>query len=112
VPEAPAASRGLTITGKPTRCTKARTSFASLVPIDWAQAMPAARSVSFMAGLSRQRKAVRTLVPGIWQRSRTLAAVWMWASTVVSSRSTQPRPCTRRTASKSAPSSTTERTCS
>ncbi len=41
-----------------------------------------------MAGLSRQRNAVRTLVPGIPQASRTFATGRMCASTVASSRST------------------------
>ncbi len=77
-----------------------------------AVAMPAFRRASFMAGLSRQRKAVSTEVPGMVAAARTRAAGRMWASTVASIRSTHSRAWTRRTAASSASSSTTERTCS
>ena len=70
------------------------------------------RSASFIAGLSRQRKAVCTVVPGMPAASRTFAAGMMWASTVASMRSTQAFAWTRRTASSIEGSCTTERTCS
>jgi hypothetical protein len=56
--------------------------------MDCAQGMPALRRASFMEGLSRQRKVVWTLVPGMPQRSRTAAAAITWASTTASRRST------------------------
>ena len=80
--------------------------------VDCAQGMPAARSASFIDGLSRHSQAVRTLVHGMPQRSRTRATGRMCASTVASSRSIQMRRCRLRTASSIAASSTTERTCS
>ena len=74
--------------------------------------MPAWRSASFIAGLSRHSQAVRVEVPGIVQASRTCAAGMMCASTVASSRSTHSRPWMRRTVSSSAASLVTEGTCS
>ena len=62
--------------------------------------------------VSRQRYEVFTLTPGMPRASRTLAAAMMWASTVASSRSTQPRAWTRATASSSEGSCTTEPICS
>ena len=112
MPAAPAELRGLTISGKPTRAANACASSRSAAPVDWAVGMPASRSASFIAGLSRQSQAVRTDVPGIVQASRTFATGRMCASTVASSRSTHSRLWQRRTASNIAPSSTTERTCS
>jgi hypothetical protein len=82
------------------------------VPIDCAQGTSAARRASFIAGLSRHRKAVRTLVPGIVQASRTLALGRMCASTVASRRSTHSRAWARRTAASSAGSFVTEGICS
>src|SRR5258705_2522412 len=78
---------------------------------DCAQGMPAARSASFIDGLSRQSQAVRTDVPGIPQASRTFAAGMMCASTVASMRSTHTCRCTCRTASRSEGSCTTEPIC-
>ena len=71
-----------------------------------------ARSASFIAGLSRHRKAVRTLVPGMPHAARTFAAAMMCASTVASIRSTHTIRCTVCTASYSCPSSVTEPICS
>jgi hypothetical protein len=80
--------------------------------VDAAVGTPAARSASFIEGLSRHSQAVRTDVPGMVHASRTCATGGMCASMVASSRSTHSRPCTRRTASMTARSSVTERTCS
>ena len=80
--------------------------------VDAAQRMPAWRSTSFIAGLSRHRKAVRTDVPGIPHASRTRAAAITWASTVASSRSISRCCCSPLTTSYSRPSSTTDGTCS
>ena len=107
VPEAPAASRGLTTSGKPTFSANARISARSELPIDCAQGTPALRSASFIAGLSRQRKVVSTLVPGIPQASRTRAAAITCASTTASRRWTFARPWMKRTAFASWPSSVT-----
>ncbi len=71
VPDAPAASRGLRITGNPTAATNSSTSATDEAPVEAAHATPAARSTSFIAGLSRHRKAVRDDVPGIVHASRT-----------------------------------------
>ena len=57
--------------------------------VDAAVGTPAARSASFIDGLSRHSQAVRTDVPGMVQFSRTCAAARMCASIVASSRSTQ-----------------------
>ena len=112
VPEAPAASRGFTTRGKPTRAAKARISSGLEDPIDCAQGMPACRSASFIAGLSRQRKVVFTLVPGMPHFSRTRAAHITCASTTASSRSTRTLDWTKRTARSTWPSSVTFPTCS
>jgi hypothetical protein len=64
---------------------------------------PAARSASFIDGLSRHSQAVRTDVPGIVQFSRTCAAAQVCASIVASSRSTQTLSWIQRTASVSTP---------
>jgi hypothetical protein len=112
VPEAPAASRGLTTSGKPTRAANARISSGSPEPIDCAQGMPAARSASFIAGLSRQRKVVFTLVPGMPHASRTRAAHITCASTTASSRSTRTLDCTNRTARSTCAGSVTLPICS
>ena len=112
VPEAPAPVVGLTMSGKPTSDAKARTSEPDDAPVERAVGTPAARSASFMAGLSRHRKVVRTEVPGMPHASRTSAAVMTWASTVASSRSTQTLSCSQRTASTMRPPSTTDGTCS
>ena len=77
-----------------------------------AHGMPAARSASFIAGLSRHRKAVRTDVPGMPSASRTRAAGMTWASIVASRRSTGTRCCTHWTASANRSSSVTDGTCS
>ena len=53
---------------------------------------PALRRCSFIVGLSRQRKVVSTLVPGMPRISRTLAAVMTCASTTASRRSILTRP--------------------
>ena len=68
---------------------------------------PAARSVSFIDGLSRHSQAVRTDVPGIEQFSRTCAAAMVWDSMVASRRSTQSRSWIQRTASVITPTSVT-----
>ena len=68
---------------------------------------PAARSASFIDGLSRHSQAVRTDVPGIVQFSRTWAAARVCASIVASSRSTQTLSWIQRTASVITPTSTT-----
>ena len=113
VPDAPAASRGLRISGKPTRGDERLAPRRPTTRRSTARtARRPSRSASFIAGLSRHRKAVRDDVPGMPHASRTCAAAMMCASTVASRRSTQTAPWIRRTASSSAPSSTTERTCS
>ena len=68
---------------------------------------PAARSVSFIDGLSRHSHAVRTDVPGIVQFSRTCAAAMVCDSMVASRRSTQSRSWIQRTASVMTPTSVT-----
>ena len=68
---------------------------------------PASRSACFIDGLSRHSQAVRTLVPGIVQVSRTCATGSVCASIVVSSRSTHIRDCTQRTKSVRWPTSVT-----
>ena len=74
---------------------------------DAAVGIPAARSASFIDGLSRHSHAVRTDVPGIVQFSRACAAASVCASIVASSRSTHRLSWIRRTASVSTPASTT-----
>ena len=111
MPAAPAALRGLRITGKPTASTKARASSGELAPAEAAQGIPDWRNASFIAGLSRHSQVVSTDVPGIPVASRTLAAGSMWASTVASRRSTQPSAWMARTTPRSAPSSTTDPSC-
>ena len=80
--------------------------------MDCAHATPASRSASFIAGLSRQRKVVCTLVPGMPQRSRTRAAAITCDSTTASSRSTFTRPWIQRTARSTWASSVTLPICS
>ena len=75
--------------------------------VDAAVGTPAARSASFIDGLSRHSHAVRTDVPGIVQSSRTWATAMVWASIVDSSRSTQTWSWIQRTASVITPTSTT-----
>ena len=99
--------RGLRITGKPVSATNACTSAAEVTAAEAAVGIPAARSTSFMDGLSRQSQAVRTDVPGIVHASRACAAAMVWASIVDSSRSTHTLSCTHRTASVRMPASTT-----
>ena len=98
VPAEPAALRGFRINGKPTRSANSQASSAESTGADWAQGTPAWRRASFIAGLSRQSQVVKTVVPGMPQASRTLAAGITWASMVASSRSTQLRAWQRRTA--------------
>jgi hypothetical protein len=74
--------------------------------------MPPARRTSFIDGLSRHSQVVCTLVPGMPQASRAFAADMTCASITASSRSIHSRPCSQRTRSMTASSSTTERTCS
>ena len=93
--------------GKPTASAKACTSAALVTAADAAVGTPAARSASFIDGLSRHSHAVRTDVPGIVQFSRAWAAARVCASIVASSRSTQRLPWMWRTASVSTPASTT-----
>jgi hypothetical protein len=71
VPDAPAAAGGFTIRGNPTEAAKSRICSRKPLPRDWAQGIPPFRSASFIAGLSRQRNAVWTEVPGTPQASRT-----------------------------------------
>ena len=75
--------------------------------VDAAVGTPAARSTSFIDGLSRHSHAVRTDVPGIVQFSRTCAAARVCDSIVASSRSTQTLSWIQRTASVIAPTSVT-----
>ncbi len=75
--------------------------------MDAAVGTPAARSASFIDGLSRHSHAVRTDVPGIVQFSRTCATDMMCASIVDSSRSTQTFSWIQRTVSVMTPTSTT-----
>jgi hypothetical protein len=56
--------------------------------VEAAVGTPAARSTSFIDGLSRHSHAVRGEVPGIVHASRTCAVGSVCASIVVSSRST------------------------
>ncbi len=95
------------MTGKPTASAKAQTWAASSAAVDAAVGTPAARSASFIDGLSRHSHAVRVEVPGIVQVSRTWATGMMCDSIVDSSRSTQARSWIHRTASVIAPTSTT-----
>ena len=88
VSSAPAPVRGLSTIGKPMPSTKACTSAALVTAADAAVGIPAARSASFIDGLSRHSQAVRTEVPGIVQFSRACAAARVCASIVASSRST------------------------
>ena len=106
-PDAPAPSRGLTISGKPTCSANAWTSAAVDAAVDWAHGTPPSRSTSFIAGLSRHRNAVRTDVPGMPAASRTRAIGRMWASTVASSRSTCRFDWMKRSAPSTWPSSVT-----
>ena len=89
VSSAPAPVRGLSTIGKPTESANACTSAAEVTAADAAVGTPAARSASFIDGLSRHSHAVRTDVPGIVQFSRACAAAMVCASIVASSRSTQ-----------------------
>ena len=107
VSSAPAPVRGLRMTGKPVSATNACTSAAEVTAAEAAVGIPAARSTSFMDGLSRHSQAVRTDVPGIVHASRACAAAMVCASIVDSSRSTHTLSCTQRTASVSTPASTT-----
>ena len=107
VSAAPAPLRGLRINGNPTAFANSRTWSALSAAVDAAVGTPAARSASFIDGLSRQRYAVRTDVPGMVHVSRTCATGRMCASMVDSSRSTQIWSWIQRTASVIAPTSTT-----
>ena len=69
VSRAPAPVRGFKISGNPTALANSYTSAALCAAA--AVGMPAARSASFIDGLSRHNHAVRTDVPGIVQLSRT-----------------------------------------
>ena len=93
--------------GKPTAATNSCTCAAVVTAADAAVGMPAARSASFIDGLSRHSHAVRTEVPGMVQFSRACAAAMVCASIVASSRSTQTLSWIQRTASVSTPASTT-----
>ncbi len=93
--------------GKPTASAKARTCSALSAPAEAAVGTPAARSASFIDGLSRHSHAVRNDVPGMVQRSRTSAAASVCASIVASSRSTQSLSWSQRTASVITPTSPT-----
>ena len=76
--------------GKPTSAANARTSSPARARRPSGRtARPAARSASFIAGLSRHRNAVCTDVPGIVHASRTRAAAMTCASMVASRRSTR-----------------------
>ena len=99
--------RGLRITGKPVSATNACTSDAEVTAAEAAVGIPAARSTSFIDGLSRHSHAVRTDVPGIEQFSRTCAAVIVCDSIVASRRSTQTLSWIHRTASVITPTSVT-----
>ena len=63
--------RGFKISGNPTALANSYTSAALCAAREAAVGMPAARSASFIDGLSRHNHAVRTDVPGIVQLSRT-----------------------------------------
>ena len=112
MPDAPAPLRGFRISGKPTRSAKSCAEAAESTAAEAAVGTPAARSASFIDGLSRHSQAVRTDVPGIVQASRTCAAAMVCASIVASSRSTQSLSWTQRTARVIAPVSVTDGTCS
>jgi hypothetical protein len=112
VPDAPAPLRGLRMSGNPTASANARASAGLDTAADAAVGTPAARSASFMDGLSRHSQAVRTDVPGMVPASRAWAAAMMCASTVASSRSIHRLSCARRTAWASAAASVTDGTCS
>jgi hypothetical protein len=75
--------------------------------VDAAVGTPAARSTSFIVGLSRHSHAVRTDVPGMAQFSRTWAAARVCDSMVASRRSTENRSWIHRTASVMTPTSVT-----
>ena len=107
VSSAPAPVRGLRISGYPIASANARTSAAVCAAVEAAVGTPAARSASFIDGLSRHSQAVRTEVPGMVQFSRTCAAARVCASIVASSRSTQTLSWIHRTASVMTPTSTT-----
>ena len=100
------------ISGNPTSAANACACAADDTPAEAAVGTPAARSASFMDGLSRHSQAVCTEVPGIVHASRTCAAGMMWASIVASSRSTHSLSCTQRTARVMASTSVTDGTCS
>ena len=112
MPDAPAPLRGLRISGNPARSANVCASAALATAAEIAVGTPAARSASFIDGLSRHSQAVRTEVPGIVQASRTSAAAMVCASIVASSRSTHSLSCTQRTAQVIAATSVTEDTCS
>ena len=112
VPDAPAPLRGLTISGYPTSRRERTRVAADDTAADAAVGTPAARSASFIDGLSRHSQAVCTDVPGIVHASRTCAVDMMCASTVASSRSTHSLSCTQRTARVMASTSVTDGTCS
>ena len=99
VSRAPAPVRGLRTSGKPTASANAYTSSAVSAAVLAAVGTPASRRACFIDGLSRHSQAVRTLVPGMSQASRACATGSVWASIVVSSRSTHSRDWTQRTAS-------------
>ena len=99
MPDAPAPLRGLRISGKPDLGgERARRRAALCTAAEAAVGTPAARSASFIDGLSRHSQVVRTDVPGIVQASRTCAAAMVCASIVASSRSTHSLSWTQRTA--------------
>ena len=100
------------ISGNPTCAANARASLALDTAADAAVGTPAARSASFIDGLSRHSQAVCTDVPGIVHASRTCAVDMMCASMVASSRSTHSLSCTQRTARIMAATSVTDGTCS
>jgi len=110
VPDAPAPLRGLRISGNPASSANVCACAAVATAAEMAVGTPAARSASFIDGLSRHSQAVRTDVPGIVQASRTCAAAMVCASTVASSRSTHSLSCTQRTACVSACTSVTDGT--
>ncbi len=107
VPAAPAPDRGLRISGYPTWAAKSLTWSAESTAAEAAVGTPASRSACFIDGLSRHSQAVRRLVPGMWQASRTSAVAMMCDSTVASIRSTHSLSWTHSTAACSWPTSVT-----
>ena len=96
------------MSGNPTCSANARASAAEATAAEAAVGTPAARSTSFIDGLSRHSQAVCTDVPGMVQASRACAAAMVCASMVASSRSTHSLSCTQRTARVRAATSVTD----